>query len=91
MPKLSTALDYYYEIFYVNIKWYQYVCGLNYVTEPNCKPIFRTWFWMWMIIMFFVFTVYTVLVYDSVTSWKAFAFVGLGTQVARRRDIISGI
>lgn len=81
MPTISNPLEYYYQIFYINIKWYQHVCGLNYVTNPNCKPIPRTWVWMTMIVMFFVFTVYTLIAYDTETSWKAFSFVGLATQV----------
>lgn len=81
MVNITTPLGYYYEIFYKNIKWYQHVCGLNYVTDPNYKPIMRTWFWMGLIVMFFVFTIYTLIAYDADTAWKAFSFVGLAAQV----------
>lgn len=91
MVKITTPLGYYYEIFYVQIKWYQYICGLDYVTIPNYKPIWRTWFWMALIVMFFIFTIYTLAAYDSNTAWKAFTFVGLAVQVygIKRNELLA--
>lgn len=86
MPHITSPLGYFNEIFFINMKRYQNLMGLNFVTNPNYKPIFRTYFWLGLVYLFLVLTVYTMITYDADTAWKAFSFFGLGIQVCWRKS-----
>lgn len=76
----QTPLEIFNDLYYVKVLLFQKLVGVNYITNPDFRPIRLTWFWICIIIIFFVSFVYTLVVYDKFTKWKSLCLVGLGIQ-----------
>lgn len=86
----QTPLEIFNDLYYVKVLLFQKMVGVNYITDPDFRPLPLTWFWITIIFVFFLSFVYTIAVYDTYTKWKSLTLVGLGIQGLAKYVVLLG-